>query len=104
MRGPKTKLTLQRYSEASNGMGGFTHTWSDVKTIKGVLIAISGNERFSTSKETVYISHCFYCDYFDTAITERDRFLKGNRKFDIELINNVAEMDRNFEIALKEIE
>ena len=45
MRGPKTTLTLQTVAKTVDDLGGYTETWTDSTTIKGVLTNTSGYER-----------------------------------------------------------
>lgn len=107
MIGPKTSLILKRYTETADSMGGKSHTYSTIKTIKGVLSTIRGDERLSADKLTVIADFNFYMDYPNGfTITERDKFYSdsdGTRKFKIMYINNLgANKNRRLKITLKE--
>jgi len=104
MRGPKTKLTLERVTLTDDAMGGHTETWSDVMDIKGVLCTIRGDERLSADKLTVIATHNFYIDYLHgETITEEDRFSLNTRIFKINYVNNIGgNSDRALRINLKE--
>ncbi len=107
MRGPKTSLILKRYTKTRDSMGGNTVTWATIKTIKGVLSTVRGDERYSADKLTVIADFNFYMDYpKGHTITEQDRFWSdsdGTRKFTIEYINDLgANQNKRLEITLKE--
>lgn len=104
-RGPKKKLTLQNWTDVSDGMGGFTRTYSDVSDIYGVLATVSATERMGGgNKEAVYSTHRFYMGRISTTITEKDhRFISGSRVFDIVAVNDPAQHDRFAIIDLKEV-
>lgn len=102
--GPKTELTLQKYTEVSNGMGGHTKTWQARRKMKGVLISLRGNERFITGKTEVFRTHKFVMDDpIGITITEIDKFTLGARKFDIQVVVDAAEQHRHLEIDLLEV-
>ena len=102
--GPKSTLTLQKYTEVPDGMGGSVWVHQSVRKIKGVLISLSGNERFITGKIEVYRTHQFMVDYpIGLTITEKDKFVLGARKFDIQVVVDPVETHRNLEIDLLEV-
>ena len=104
MIGPKCTLTLKKYTEVSDGMGGITVVYQSVRKISGVLIDLSGDERHITGKTEVYASHKFVINYpRGLTITEKDKFVLKARKFDISLISDPAEQHRQLEIMLEEI-
>lgn len=84
MIGPKTVLTLKRYTETLSGTGATIKTWSVVKNVTGALVTLSGNERFMALKKAVINTHKFYMNYrSDLSITEKDIFILGARTFEI---------------------
>ncbi len=104
MIGPKSTLTLQKFTEVSDGMGGFVFVHQSVRKIKGVLTPLTGDERLITGKVEVFADYMFAIDYpKGLTITEKDRFILGIRKFDILLITDPAEQHRHLEIMLEEI-
>jgi len=104
MRGPKTKLTLERVTLTDDAMGGKIETWTDVRNIKGVLCTIDGDERLSADKLTVISSHHFYIDFLHgETISATDRFSMGTRTFKIKYPNNIgANTNRKLKITLLE--
>ena len=104
MRGPKTKLTLERVTLTDDAMGGKIKTWTDVRNIKGVLCTIDGDERLSADKLTVISSHHFYIDFLHgETISATDRFSMGTRTFKIKYPNNIgANTNRKLKITLLE--
>jgi len=106
LRGPKVTLTLQEREETtSDGMGGYTDDWTDVVNgkIRGVLTTVSASERFATDKDTLYITHRFFCNKPGVTVTEKNRFTYGSRTFDIMFPDDLAEKGAFLEIGLKEI-
>ncbi len=104
MIGPKTQLVLQKYTEVSDGMGGYTVVYQSKRKMKGVLTSLTGNERMITGKEEVFRTHKFMVDYpLGLTITEKDKFVLGIRTFDIQVVVNPVEQDRHLEIDLLEI-
>lgn len=84
MIGPKNTLTLKRYTETLSGTGASVRTWSTIKTMRGVLVTLSGNERFMASRKAVINTHKFYADFRqDVIITEKDIFTLGSKTFEI---------------------
>lgn len=104
MIGPKTELVLQKYTEVSDGMGGFTKVWVSKRKMKGVLISLSGREQFVTGKTEVFRTHKFMVTYpIGITITEKDKFTLGARKFDIQVVVDPVETHRHLEIDLLEV-
>ena len=102
--GPKVTLTLKKYTEVSDGLGGFTIVYQSYRKISGVLIGLSGDERHITGKTEAFASHKFIIDYpLGLTITEKDKFVLKARKFDISLVSNPGEQNRHLEIMLEEI-
>jgi len=105
MIGPKTTLVLKRITKTADSAGGWTEALTTIKSIKGVLSTIRGDERLSADKKTVIADYYFYMDYpRGFTITETDEFYLSTRKFKILYINNLgANMNRRLKITLKEI-
>ena len=103
MRGPKTTLTLQTVTKTVDSLGGYSESWTDSTTVKGVLTNTSGYERMiGAGKERVYSTHKFFCDY-NSNITEGKRFKSGDRVFDIKFVLNPADTNRWTVAYLEEI-
>lgn len=102
--GPKTELVLQKYTLVPDGMGGYTETWQAKRKMKGVLLSLSGREQYVTGKTEVFRTHKFVVDYpIGLTITEKDKFILGARKFDIQVVADPAEQHRHLEIEFLEI-
>ena len=106
MIGPKTTLILKRKTEEADSAGGVTTTLATIKSIKGVLSTIRGNERLSADKLTVIADFNFFMDYpKGFTVTEEDVFYNSDetRTFKIIHINNLgANQNRKYRITLKE--
>ncbi len=82
--GPKTQLTLRRYSESLGPTGATVKVWSNIAYVEGVLHTLSGSERFQALRKAVVNTHIFYVNYRrDITITEKDIFVLGTRTFEI---------------------
>ena len=104
MIGPKTTLTLQQWTQIPDGMGGFTHIHVNKRKMKGVLVSLTGNERYVTGKEEVFRTHRFMVDFpKGLTITEKDRFTLGIRTFDIQVVANTLEQNIQLQLDLLEI-
>lgn len=69
--GPKVSVTLQKMVRVADGMGGFTNTYTDVKTFKGVLIPVKGNEEIVTfKKESFFADYLLYAKNISDAFDE----------------------------------
>jgi SPP1 family predicted phage head-tail adaptor len=51
------RITIQAPTKASDGMGGFTVTWSDIGTVYGAVWPVSAKERIQNSAISTTISH-----------------------------------------------
>lgn len=104
MIGPKTTLTLKRITRTKDAAGGWTETEETIKTVKGVLSTIRGNERLSADKLTVIADYFFFTRYpRGFVVSESDEFWLDTRKFKIMHICNLgANQNRRLRIVLKE--
>lgn len=101
--GPKTTLTLERYTETFTGTGASSFTWRTLYKLTGVLNALSGSENIVYNKETVEVTHKFKINYPQSlTITEKDRFKTGSRYFDIHHVLDPFEQHRFLIIYLLE--
>lgn len=105
MIGPTVTATIQSLTTASNGIGGYTQTWTSLGSFTGILIATERTkETLTAGKETVISTHNFYMDYKSgVTITATCKLVYGSRTFDITFVNNLAEMDRYIILDLVEI-
>lgn len=42
----KSQIVIQRKSRASDGMGGYTESWSTIATVRAKFSAVTGSERY----------------------------------------------------------
>jgi len=103
IRGPKIKLTLERYTTVSDGGGGLTKSWSRVADIRGVLTFIWADERVRADRETLQNRYHFWMTYKDGYdITTKDEFSKYGSSFRYRIIyvDNILEKDKLLKIDL----
>lgn len=105
MAGPKATFKLQRKTETSDGMGGFTSIWSNVANLRGTLTIVERNEKFISDSTRVKSTHYFMTKYkAELSITEKDRLAFGTDIFEVTFCDNVGMQNRFFEISLRKIE
>ena len=110
INGPKITLIVERYTDVSDGGGGSTRTWSQVRHIKGVLTYGRAFENTNVDRYTVRSTHQFWCVYLSGGfeITEKDRLRRigkmgGTRYYDIVYVDPILEQKRWLKIDLLEI-
>jgi len=105
MIGPKKTLVLERYTETSDGMGGFSHEWQSLRSISGVFSIISDRERMMYGKKAEGASQKFTVDYpVGLTATSKDRFVSqtGQRVFEIVSKEDPLEQHRMMIFFLEE--
>jgi head-tail adaptor len=87
MRGPKTTLKWERYSDVSDGMGNVTRTWTHKGYLSGVFFPMSGFEKYMFSKVTEEVTHTFLVeirpDGDDPTVKDRFKTQDQARSFEI---------------------
>jgi len=106
--GPKTTMILQTVTRTTDNMGGWTESWANTETMKGILKKYRGDERVVSGKENVFRDYLFTVNGKTAlraarTITEAQRFLYGSRTFDIVAIDDIATMGNQINIDLLEV-
>lgn len=88
-----------------NEIGEVVPIWETVNTLTGWLDLSSGDSRYTSYDAKIQEStHIFLCDYstLDERVTaENSRLLIKGKTYDINVIDNVMEMNRQLEFYLK---
>lgn len=88
-----------------NEIGEVVPVWETVNTLTGWLDLSGGDSRYTSYDAKIQEStHVFLCDYapLDERITaENSRLVIKGKTYDINVIDNVIEMDRQLEFYLK---
>jgi len=97
------RIIFQKQSRVSNGMGGFTSTWSDATTkIWARILPTSAKESRLSDKETMTVSHTMSIRYRrDIRPSWRVKF--KNRYFAIVGMVNPEEADEWLDINVLEV-
>ena len=95
MNGPKIVVNLQQSTDTSDGMGGFTKTWTTVRELKGTMTQNffkNSKERFIHDTTKVFSTHTFHCRWQkDLSVNETWRINYNSENYDIVLVNNVGQ-------------
>lgn len=94
-------IVIQRKTSVSNGLGGMVDSWSTHLTIDGRIRPLSGNEKISADKNTLYVTHRLYCSILD--ITEKDRVLFNGVKYEVKFVANPMNFGRYLMVDLEEV-
>ena len=102
MAGPKCDMFLQRRNDISDGMGGYTTVWYEIKKIRGTLAIVDKWEKFVSDSIRVKSTHIFMADYDPSVvITEADRLRYKNEIYEIVFADDVAKREIFWSIYLK---
>lgn len=105
MAGPKATMFLQQYSQVSDGLGGFTSTWSEVAKLRGPFTTVDKWEKFISDATRTKVTHYFMPKYDrNISISESDRLRHGADIYEIILVDNVGLKNRFWEISLKKVD
>lgn len=95
------RITWQSQSKVSDGAGGFTVTWDDVKTTFAAIWPVSANEIIRTEKPTMEISHRIRIRYRSNFRPDwRGKY--GNKYYNIIAIVNPEMRNEFLDILCKE--
>ena len=99
----KGEIQLKRINR--NAIGEMVEEWSTAKTLTGFLDYLSGESRYETYQAKIQESdHVFICDYvpLEAEIKPQNaRMVVGGTIYDISLIDNPMNLNRQLEIYLK---
>lgn len=103
--GGNTEGCLQKQVSGKNQIGEAEKTWETVVLLTGWLGLQSGDSKYINYNAKIEEStHVFLCDFnsiaYDLAEQDTRMVIKG-RKYDVMLIDNPDEMDKQLEIYLK---
>lgn len=96
----KTPVTFERRTRAADGAGGYAETWATLRATRGRMRAMSGGERWASSRVEASSTHKLVVRYF-ADIKESDRVIVGSRAYNIRFINNVEYENKWLEITLE---
>lgn len=96
------RITLQIYTEQSDGYGGVSKSWNDYKTIWANVEPLSGREFIQAQQTQTMYSHRIRTRFFSD-FNESMRILYKNQVYEIESIINVDERNRELEIMCTEM-
>ncbi len=89
-------IAIERYTTSENAFGEEVKAWTTHLTIQGKLRPLSGTERFSADKTTLYATHRLYC--FPANIEVNDRVKFDSKYYNIKFVANVMNFDKLLQI------
>lgn len=88
-----------------NEIGESVKAWTDVQSVKGWLDLSSGDSKYTSFNAKIQEStHIFICDFVlldSRIIPEKSRLKVNNRFYDVMLIDNPMELNKQLEVYLK---
>lgn len=92
----------QKRGSATNAIGEKTHTWVDLRSIRGWLDLSTGDSKYTHDAKLQESTHIFICDYVAIDRNVEDKRLKVNGNiYDVLLIDDPMELHQQLEIYLK---
>jgi SPP1 family predicted phage head-tail adaptor len=82
--------TVQTYTNASDGMGGFITTWANDGTVWCDIMPLSGSQRLEYGNLTTDVSHKVEARY-NVNLSEQKRLSYGGRNFTLKAVINKGE-------------
>ncbi len=87
----KTRLTISRASQASDGMGDFVTTWADVGDRMASVQSLRGGEEVQSARlnaiENLQIK--MRADALTRTLTAKDRLSDGNRTLNVKWVGDL---------------
>lgn len=81
-------VAIQAVTEIDDGAGGFTTSWATTATVSGGMVAMSGNERF-TSARTEAVSMWRLLLPYQSGLTAKNRVLIDGIAYNVSFVNDV---------------
>jgi SPP1 family predicted phage head-tail adaptor len=100
--GMRNKIEIQIVTETSDGMGGFTETWSEYTTAWAEIRPMRGEESLEWKKLEHEYMHRIWIRY-QSGITAKMRIIWGDRIMKIVGLRNPDERNRSLEILAEEL-
>lgn len=102
MFGKTYEIEIQGNNPSKNSVNETVDNWETKGYVQGVIWQLSGSETYLSSKDTRIIKHRLMCDV-TMEITEADRVYFKEQAYDIEVVNDVNNLGKRYQIDLKEV-
>lgn len=89
----RKRITIQSVAQVTDGMGGFTETWSTHATRWGKIEPATGSEIWFANQRQARTTHTITIRYLGT-VTAKMRVSYGGRIFHIHAVRNMEERNR----------
>lgn len=105
MIGGNIKAVYQIKTTSKNDIGEMIESWIDSKTITGYLDLSNGTSRYEDYNAKIQDSdYVFICDFVKLDSTIHSRLVVDGVNYDVLLIDNPMNLNRQLEIYLKRID
>lgn len=99
----RKQITIQQEQPTSDGAGGYALAWTNLATVWGEIVPMSGSKIFTTGHLEGHVSHKITLRWSaDLAITADMRLVTNNRVFNIHTVLNTDERNRFADILVEE--
>lgn len=95
----KQIIVIKRRTLSDDGGGSKEETWTTLKTIKGLIVLSSENERRMNEKKTEISTHTLFCAKTD--IKAIDRVECDGNTYEVLFPDNPLSMDHHMEVDLQ---
>lgn len=96
------RVTLQHQVKTSDGMGGYSVTWTDSAEVWAAIWPVSASEIVKGDRSGMEITHRIRI-WYRPEITSAWRIQRGERYFNIISIVNPSESNRLLDLLCKEV-
>lgn len=97
----KTQIfTIEEKTEVKNNLGEAIETWSEKGTVEGVMWQLSGEEKYTSKDDDSVVEYRLAFDK-TFEVTNSDRVSYNGKVYDIELVDDVNNLGKRYELDLK---
>lgn len=97
----RERVTLQQFSLAPDGAGGYAKSWQDVATLWAEVTPLSGREQLRAMTLEASVNHRIILRY-RAGVTAGMRILMNERIFNIRAVINMQERESALELLAEE--
>ena len=98
---PTSSFIIQRSEKLPDGIGGYTESWENFKTVEGYLDLVNGTDLNNTQNAITEDSmHLLIIPDYLYGITDKMRVVAENRTYDINYVDDPVGIHHHIELYL----